>query len=714
VGKPFKIILATIATMAVLLTAAVCILPFIIDPNDFKPDIAAAVKDKTGRNLVLDGELKLSLFPWIGISTGKLALSNAPGFEDRPFATLEESDIKVLLLPLLSKKIEVSRMVLKGLALNLVRNKQGIANWSDLTDSGRIPPAPTVGVDTQDQQPMPTAAPMIFTIGGIAIENARINWDDLQAEQHIELKDLNLNTDKFSFDRPVGIAASLTVLNSSANTIQAIKLNTELTVNERLDIFALRHSDLQVITSGETVPGKSLTTALTVADVALDMSQQTAKISGLQLKLGDATLTAEMTGTSIKDKPSFQGPVAIAQFSPAKVMQQLAIAVPAMQDASALSKLTINFDLAATADSTNLQNLAISLDESQIKGAIDIAYRDVGKGRELGAVSFKDFAQPAVSFNLDIDALDVDRYLPPADKASKPIASPAVFLAGGFSALPVETLRKLNAEGEVSLGKLKANGLTMQDIHLNLNTKNGVITTQQSAKQFYQGSYTGDLSMNAQDDKSELAINEKVDHVQVEPLLKDYNGAARMSGTVDASVQLQGQGHKTDELKASLNGRLSFLFKDGVVKGFNLQKIIDEGKALIKEPALPKDYKNDQTLFSEMSGTATITNGLIQNNDLVAKSSKLRVDGKGNVNLNSEALDYKVDAKLLDSDATEPDQVKGAVAIDIAGTISQPSYSIDIASLLTDKNKAKIDKLINKLDKKLGPGLGDLLKGLLK
>ncbi|MDP3589256.1 MAG: AsmA family protein, partial [Methylobacter sp.] len=533
---------------------------------------------------------------------------------------------------------------------------------------------------------------------GIAIENARINWDDLNSGQHIELKDLNLNTDKFSFGRPTGITASLTVLNSSANTIQAVKLNTELTVNEQLDIFALRHSDLQVMTSGETVPGKSLTTALTVADVALDMNQQTAKINGLQLKLGDATLTAEMTGTSIKDKPSFQGPVAIAQFSPAKVMQQLAVAVPTMQDANALSKLSVNFDLAATADSANLQNLAISLDDSQIKGVIDI----------------KDSAQPAVDFNLDIDALDIDRYLPPADKTSNPIASPAVFLAGGFSALPVETLRKLNAEGTVSLGKLKANGLTMQDIHLNLNSKNGVITTQQSAKQFYQGSYTGDLSMDAQGDKSTLAVNEKIDHVQVEPLLKDYNGVARMSGIVDASAQLQGQGHKTDELKASLNGQLSFLFKDGAVKGFNLQKIIDEGKALIKAPALPKEYKDEQTLFSEMSGTATITNGLIQNNDLVAKSSKLRVDGKGNLNLNSEALDYKVDAKLLDSDATEPEQVKGAVAINIAGTLDNPSYTIDIASLLTDQNKAKIDKLLNKLDKKLGPGLGDLLKGFLK
>jgi AsmA protein len=695
VGKPFKIILSTTAAMVLLLIITVLILPYVIDPNDFKPEISAAVKDKTGRELVLDGELKLSLFPWVGISTGKVLLSNAPGFQDQPFATIEESNIKIQLLPLLSKEIEVSRIVIKGLALNLARNKQGINNWDDLTVSKDTTiPAPV------DINPPTVKSSPVFTIGGISIENARVNWDDQEAEQHIAITDLNLDTAKVTFDEPIDIGISLNALNTESKTAQAVKLNTELSVNEQLNIFVLRHSELQVTTSGETVPGKSLTTALTLTDVALDMTQQTAKIYGLQLKSGDVALSAEMTGTHIKDKPSFQGSATVAPFSPVKVMQQLNIASPVMQDATALSKLSLKFDLAATADSADLQNLVMTLDDAQIKGSAGI----------------KNFSQPAFGFLLDIDALDVDRYLPPADKTSKPLAGPAVLLAVGASALPVERLRKLNAEGTVSLGKLKVNGLAMQDVRINLSAKNGALTTQQTVKQFYQGSYSGNLSIDAHGDKSTLAVNEKIDHVQIEPLLKDYRGEARMSGIFNGTTQLQGQGRKTDELKATLNGQLSFLFKDGAIKGFNLQKIIDEGKALFKGSALPADSKNDQTLFSEMSGTATITNGLIQNNDLAAKSSKVRVDGKGNVNLNNEAVDYKIDAKLLNDDITaaEPEQVKGAVAINIAGTLSKPSYTIDIESLLTDKNKAKIDKLINKIDKKLGPGLGDLLKGILK
>ena len=702
VGKPLKIILSTLATLVLLLVVAACILPFVIDPNDFKPEIAAAVKDKTGRELLLDGELKLSLFPWIGISTGKIALSNAPGFQDPLFATVEESEVKVLLLPLLSKKLEFSRIVLKGLVLNLAKNAQGVANWDDLSGvKDAKSTAPTAAVVGKQDQPSVLAA---FAIGGIAVENARVNWSNPEAGQHIEITGLNLSTDKFTFDEPVGIAATLSALDTHSKTLLSIALNTELSVNRQLDTFALRHSEVKITATGETVPGKSLTTTLAAVDIALDLARQTAKIHGMRLETGDVAITAELTGAAIKDKPLFQGPVSIAQFNPAKVMRELAVALPVMQDATALSKLAVNFDLAATADTVDLQNLAMSLDDSQIKGSVGIHFRQAQDNKALDL--------SAIRFLLDIDTLAADRYLPPADDSSKLIASPAVLLAAGFSAVPVETLRKLDAEGRVSLGKLEVNGLTMQDIHLNLNAKNGVVSTQQSVKQLYQGSYVGDLRMDAKGVKPALAVNEKIDHVQIEPLLKDVKGTAKMSGLVSAAAQLQAQGSKPDELKATLSGRLNFLVKDSVIKGFNLQKIIDEGKALIKGAALPSDPKSDQTLFSELSGTATITNGLLQNNDLVATSSKLHVDGKGNVNLNSEVLDYQVNAKLLN--AAEPEQVKGSAVINIAGTLSKPSYTIDIASLLTEKNKAKIDKLINKLDKKLGSGVGDLLKNFLK
>jgi AsmA protein len=175
----------------------------------------------------------------------------------------------------------------------------------------------------------------------------------------------------------------------------------------------------------------------------------------------------------------------VAQFSPAGVMKKMNISMPAMQDANALSKLAIDFNLLATTESLFIQNVACRLDDTLIKGSVTI----------------RDFVQPAVNFKVSVDAVDADRYLSPKIKTDKPQASPAVALAAAVSKVPVAVLRKLNADGEIVLAKLKINGLTMCDVHLTLSGKKGIATTQQSINQFYEGYNEGGLSLDLRNDR---------------------------------------------------------------------------------------------------------------------------------------------------------------------------------------------------------------------
>ena len=78
----FKISLALI----LILVIAVIGFAVVFDPNDYKDDITKLVKEKTGRNLSIPGDISLSLFPWIGIDLGKIEISNAKGFGKQPFA----------------------------------------------------------------------------------------------------------------------------------------------------------------------------------------------------------------------------------------------------------------------------------------------------------------------------------------------------------------------------------------------------------------------------------------------------------------------------------------------------------------------------------------------------------------------------------------------------------------------------------------------------
>jgi AsmA protein len=303
--------------------------------------------------------------------------------------------------------------------------------------------------------------------------------------------------------------------------------------------------------------------------------------------------------------------------------------------------------------------------------------------------------------------------LSPKRIADKPITSPAAALAAGLSQLPAETLRNVNANGELLLKKLKINGLLMQDVHLTLNSKKGVLSTKQSANRFYGGSYSGGLTMDFRKDNAAMSVNEQINHARLEALLDDVSRKARARGIFDASLQLNGQASRSKVVKSSLNGQYSFFLKDGAIKGFNMEKAIESAKSIAKGIASIPNDNNEETLFSMITGTGSVKNGVLQNDDLVARSSNFRIEGEGSADLNTDKLDYEMTTKLLKKAATPdaPEQFHSTpVVIKIGGTFDKPTYMLDVSALLTEKNKAKIKKFLNKNEKKINKLLKKLNK----
>jgi len=131
--KIFKTLLLAAVGIVVLIVIVIAIVAATFDPNKYKPEIVAAVKDKTGRTLAIEGNLGLSFFPGIGIAVGRASLSEANS--SRIFARVEQAKIALALWPLLSKRVVVDRVTLSGLALDLVQGKGGRTNFEDLAGS---------------------------------------------------------------------------------------------------------------------------------------------------------------------------------------------------------------------------------------------------------------------------------------------------------------------------------------------------------------------------------------------------------------------------------------------------------------------------------------------------------------------------------------------------------------------------------------------------
>ncbi|MGD8927307.1 MAG: AsmA family protein, partial [Thioalkalispiraceae bacterium] len=119
--------------LVIVLVAAIIALPYIINPNDYKDDIIAQLKPYMhGRDLKIPGDIKLSIFPWLGVEMGEVVIGNAEGFVLKPFMTINNSKAHIRLLSLFSDKPEIGSLEFRNVKVYLQQDAEGRNNWSDL------------------------------------------------------------------------------------------------------------------------------------------------------------------------------------------------------------------------------------------------------------------------------------------------------------------------------------------------------------------------------------------------------------------------------------------------------------------------------------------------------------------------------------------------------------------------------------------------------
>ena len=99
------------------------------DPNSLKPRIAEAVKRATGRDLALNGTIGLKLSLWPTVQVADATFSNPPGFSRPQMATLEGLELQLALIPLLSGRYEIDRLLLIKPDILLETDADGHPNW---------------------------------------------------------------------------------------------------------------------------------------------------------------------------------------------------------------------------------------------------------------------------------------------------------------------------------------------------------------------------------------------------------------------------------------------------------------------------------------------------------------------------------------------------------------------------------------------------------
>lgn len=426
--------LICIVASILILLIIVCTLLLVIDINDFKPEISTAIKNRTGRNVTFNEQLKLTLFPDLSLSTGAIVLGNPDGIQGY-FMAVDDISLRLKPLPLLLKKIDADTVQIRGFKLNLITTPQGIHNWD------------TVFTKINDSSTHSSALIAGLSLNGIDIKNAHINWDNQQTGQNIEIKNLNINTSSIAENTPVTSDFSLLAVDKAKQITASITGQTTLTFKDNLDIFALNNTYLHTTVTRKLMAEKPVTFTLNSPEVLIDIPRQSIKVHELQLKSANLLITSDMVA-NLNSPPTLSGKIRIMPFNPSQLMTRLALHLPERKDSNTLNYLDSQFSFHATHDSVEFNPLMMTLDDSLITGSVIIT----------------DYARPSTTFNLAIDSINMDRYLPPPmNKHSKP-ADPASTL----SAIPIKTLRNLRTTGSLAINKLAINNATLRDIQLTL------------------------------------------------------------------------------------------------------------------------------------------------------------------------------------------------------------------------------------------------------
>jgi AsmA protein len=628
VPKAVKIVAFLAGGLLALLVAFGVVLTLVFDPNDYKEQIVAAVKNHTGRTLQIEGKLGWSFFPWIGIETGRLALGNAPGFGPEPFARIDAAGAKVELLPLLRKKIVVDTALLDGLQLRLARNAAGRTNWDDL-----IGPAQGEKPDAPDG----AGAGLGVLVNGIDVRRAEIVWDDQAGGARYALRNLDLKTGKIAGAEPMKLRLAFDL--ESGRPV--VRTRVELTSTLRADLDA-----------------------------------QTLETSDVALGVGELKLRSQLKVTRLLDAPTVQGQLDIAPFNLRALLATLNVPY-APADKKALERLAVKSAFSGNAEGVEFKNLVLGLDDSRLTGTLAVTR----------------FAKPVFRFDLALDWLDVDRYLPAAAPAAA--AWPGIGVA--VAAVPADdmlgTLRALTLNGRLRIGQLTAMKLRFSDAAVQVAAAGGLIRLGPNQAGFYGGRYRGQTTLDARGRQALLTLDDTLSGAQLTPALKDALQFDKFAGTADVNAKLSAQGLDARQIKQTLSGNASLSIRDGTIKGLDLKKMIDTLEAARRERRLEKlaELKpgaNDETRFTHLSGTAAITHGVARNDDLKIQSPGVaHVGGKGTIDLARETLDYTVTA--------------GSYPIHIAGPFANLRFRPDMRGVVEQRLKEEESKAKERLEQKL-------------
>lgn len=746
-----KWFLGFLVTLMVIIVLAIIIVPRVFDPNDYRDQITQLVQDKTGRQMQLNGDLSMSVFPWLGIRTQGLSLSQPPEIGGE-MVQVDTAQLRLKLMPLLSKSVEIDTVVLEKPQLRFVTLANGVNSLSGLTGDDAA-----VEADTETD----TGEALALVIQGLEITDGNLEWDDRSAQQRYQVSDFNLITGNLIGSSMADITLSgnladlsgdedalepvtfsldgQALINTDSLLVTAQNLTSEVTYGDYQLDSQLGAMQFDTNAGALQIDGLSLSTAGVAAEKSFDVAtnvtalnfdidatqvnvQQvtvdgefdnqplslsmpgvSANLDAQTASLGDIDLAFDALQAQLKnlqvnnfaDDPAATGSLVVPAFNAADLLESFDIDF-VTPDTSALSSVAFSSAFNAGTDSVALNDIALQLDQTNLTG-------------NFAASNFAEGASPTLKFDLVLDSLNLDRYIAASEEEE---ASEEA--AGGADALvlPMSVFKDFNANGSFKANELISSNVTLTSIDVLVESSPGRVAITPKAD-LYDGDLAGSMVFTEEGDTSTLHVKNTIGIVDLAKFFTDADITEQLTGfgSVDMDVTVvERNGQQTN------SGTIKLLANDGTVRGVDIKSMIDQAYSTYQQfsggggsdTTEGESVADDSTGFAELIGTFNLNNFVLSNNDFSVKAPFFRIEGIGDIDLAAQNLDYSINVSIVNSAAGQGgDAVENlagfTIPIRLSGSFAAPSYSLDTKALYTALAKAKVDEKKNELiEEKLG------------
>lgn len=721
IGKTVRYSLIVLGIVVAVLLAA----PFFIDVNDYKAEIEQGVENATGRKLSV-GAISASLFPWVGVQLDDVHLANRAGFSERDFLAVQRLHVKLALLPLLSKEVEIKHFEVVSPKVYLERHANGETNWGDLVSQGGNA-APAEGAPAAGSGGGGGAAPLLAALKAesISLNGGELIWADGE-KKPLVLSDLELLLNDVQLDRPISTHMSGKLDGNAFNVDAKVgplgdlsKLEpAKLAVQGQVKVENVRLGPFQDVIAGWPAMMGDVNNATAAATANIEArpdgvrtGEGTVVVEGAhklelnwkiempkpeQLELRRAELAVD--GKSIVDVKGN-----VKQLTSAPVFQLrlegqplertwLAGFLPELNSMYAAHPAPwkqIKFGTLIAGDDkhVDIRDLQLMLDGELVQVS--------------GAVVYK---QPDIRLRITTKDLHVDPWLPQAKEQAAAgmdlsIVREAVAAEEQAAEPDLRFLKPWLVTAKFQTNTMFLRGLEMKNFQANINGSDGRFDLSPLSFGLSGGNVTEKASINVAAYPVRWTESVHVTGVQVGPLLKTLADMDMLEGTMEMDTNLKATG-VSDAAVASLNGRGNVMLRNGKVKGFDIAGALRK----FTNPGAPSGPQ--ETDFAQLSGSFVITNGVADNQDLFMASPLLRVTGHGKVDLVQKLLDYHVKPRVVGTLKGQGDtglRQGLSVPMHISGPFDSPRIrpEIDAKAILENApallNKGKVGGALGKI-----------------